>query len=282
MSQGDDRPIGVFDSGLGGLTVASALIRRFPAEDLIYLGDTARVPYGGKSVKSLMEFARQDARFLLSGRVKLVIAACNTISAVAMPALREVCGNTPFLGVIESGVRAVIASGAKTVLVTGTRTTVSSGAYAEAIRKAAPEIKVESVACPLLVPLAEEGITSGGIVDRVLDLYLAPYREDPPDAILLGCTHYPLFRSALNSYFHGRTKVIDSGNACAEKVADILSGNNLAATPGRTGTHVYYVTDYPAGFHPLAERFLGHPVERVFTTDLGNGGAGMENTGKKE
>ena len=134
MLQNDNRPIGVFDSGLGGLTVVSALLKRFPSENFIYLGDTARVPYGGKSVKSLMEFARQDAAFLMSGNVKLVIAACNTVSSVAISALREVCGETPCLGMIDSGVNAVIASGAKTVLVTGTRTTVSSGAYADALK----------------------------------------------------------------------------------------------------------------------------------------------------
>lgn len=270
MLQRDDRPIGVFDSGLGGLTVASALIRRFPAENLIYLGDTARVPYGGKSVRSLMEFARQDARFLLSRHVKLVIAACNTVSAVAMPALKEVCGDVPFLGVIESGVQAVAASGAESVLVIGTRTTVSSGAYAEAIRRISPGIEVTSVACPLLVPLAEEGITSGEIVERVLDLYLSPYRTSPPDAVLLGCTHYPLFRNALDIYFSGKTAIIDSGNACAEKVAGLLSERGIGADPAGTGTHTYYVTDYPAGFHPLAERFLGRAIERVFPADLGD------------
>ena len=280
MSQRDDRPIGIFDSGLGGLTVAAALIQRFPAENIIYLGDTARVPYGGKSVKSLMEFARQDARFLLSKQVKLVVAACNTVSAVAMPALKEVCGEVPFLGVIESGVHAAVASGARNILVIGTRTTISSGAYSEAIRKADPGIKVASVACPLLVPLAEEGIVSGEIVERVLELYLAPFRSEPPDAVLLGCTHYPLFRTAVESWFHGRTKVIDSGSACAEKVAGVLAENGLEAEQGRTGTHDYYVTDYPAGFHPLAERFLGRTIERVVPADLGT--VGTEGAGKKD
>ena len=268
MLQKDNRPIGVFDSGLGGLTVVSALLKRFPSENFIYLGDTARVPYGGKSVKSLMEFARQDAAFLMSGNVKLVIAACNTVSAVAMSALREVCGETPCLGMIDSGVNAVIASGAKTVLVTGTRTTVSSGAYSDALKKAAPELQVQSVACPLLVPLAEEGITSGELVEKVLDLYFAPYRMEPPDAVLLGCTHYPLFKQAIEQYFSGKTTVIDSGNACADAVEKILRGNNLAADPCQRGMQSYFATDYPAGFHILAERFLGRSIERVSTVVL--------------
>lgn len=268
MSQRDNRPIGVFDSGLGGLTVVSALIKRFPSENFIYLGDTARVPYGGKSVKSLMEFARQDAAFLLSKDVKLVIAACNTVSSVAMPALREVCGETPCLGVIDSGVKAAVASRARSILVTGTRTTVSSGAYADAIRKEDPGIQVQSVACPLLVPLAEEGITSGELTEKVLDLYFSPYRENPPDAVLLGCTHYPLFKDPIERYFSGKTAVIDSGNACADTVSELLEEKNLYAAREQTGTQSYYATDYPAGFHILAERFLGRSIERISTATL--------------
>lgn len=266
--QGDNRPIGIFDSGLGGLTVAAALIRRFPTENLLYLGDTARVPYGGKSVKSLLEFARQDAAFLLAKNVKLVVAACNTVSAVAMPALQEICGDTPFLGVIDSGVRAAVASGARSVLVTGTRTTVGSGAYSDAIRKIAPGIRVDSVACPLLVPLAEEGITDGRIVEDVLDLYFASYRENPPDAVLLGCTHYPLFRKAIENYFSGQASVVDGGTASADAVAALLQEHKLAADPRQTGSQSYYVTDYPAGFHQLAERFLGRKIEHVSSAVL--------------
>ncbi|MBQ7401882.1 MAG: glutamate racemase [Lentisphaeria bacterium] len=268
MSSNDNRAIGVFDSGLGGLTVIAALLKELPEENFVYLGDTARVPYGGKSVRSLLEFARQDAEFLLSQNVKLIVAACNTVSSVAMPALQEVCGSIPYLGVIDSGVNAVISSGAKSVLVTGTRTTVSSGAYANALQKAAPGIHVESVACPLLVPLAEEGITAGPIVEHVLDLYFAPYRKTPPDAVLLGCTHYPLFKSAIESYFSRETLVIDSGSACAAAVKKILKTNNLSADSHQTGSQVYYATDYPAGFHILAERFLGRSIERVSTVVL--------------
>ena len=268
MPESRNSAIGVFDSGLGGLTVISALIKRFPAENFIYLGDTARVPYGGKSVKSLMEFTRQDAAFLLSKNVKLIIAACNTVSSVAMPALHEVCGEIPHFGVIDSGVRAAVESGAKHILVTGTRTTISSGAYSDAIKRVDPEIHVESVACPLLVPFAEEGITSGPLVNSILDLYFATYRENPPDAVLLGCTHYPLFKQAIDSYFSGRTIVIDSGNACADFIGEILKQKDLAADPTQTGTQSYYATDYPAGFHILAERFLGRSIDRVSTVNL--------------
>ena len=263
MSSGDERPIGVFDSGLGGLTIAAALLRELPQENLVYLGDTARVPYGGKSVKSLLEFARQDAQFLLNKKVKLIVAACNTVSAVALPALQEICGTIPFLGVIESGVNAAIGSGAGSILVTGTRTTVGSGKYAELIRKKKPEIRVDSIACPLLVPLAEEGITSGTIAEQVLDLYFSPFRADPPDAVLLGCTHYPLFRTAIEEYFSGRSNVIDSGSACAAAVKRILGEQSLAAPADQTGTLSCYVTDYPAGFHLLAERFLGKKIPNV-------------------
>ncbi|MBE6406055.1 MAG: glutamate racemase [Lentisphaerae bacterium] len=215
-----------------------------------------------------MEFARQDAAFLLSKDVKLVIAACNTVSSVAMPALREVCGETPCLGVIDSGVKAAVASRARSILVTGTRTTVSSGAYADAIRKEDPGIQVQSVACPLLVPLAEEGITSGELVEKVLDLYFSPYRENPPDAVLLGCTHYPLFKDPIERYFSGKTAVIDSGNACADTVSKLLEEKNLYAAREQTGTQSYYATDYPAGFHILAERFLGRSIERISTATL--------------
>lgn len=263
MSNVDNRPIGVFDSGLGGLTIVSALFRELPNENIVYLGDTARVPYGGKSVKSLMEFARQDARFLLKKNVKLIIAACNTVSAVALPALQEICGDIPFLGVIGSGVDAALRSGAESILVTGTRTTVGSGKYAELIRQKAPGIRVDSIACPLLVPLAEEGITSGPIAEQVLDLYFSPFRQDPPDAVLLGCTHYPLFRDAVRDYFSGKVKVIDSANACAAAVKAILQERLICAPEDQTGSFSCHVTDYPAGFHTLAERFLGVAVRNV-------------------
>ena len=263
MKPFDNRPIGIFDSGLGGLTVAAALRRTLPGEAVAYLGDTARVPYGDKSVDSIIRFAHQDVEFMLSRGVKLIVAACNTVSAVALDSLKRDYPDEIILGMIDSGVRAVIDSGAERVAVIGTRATINSDAYRRGIHAVDRSIRVESIACPLLVPLAEEGITGGIIAREVFDTYLGRLRDDPPDALLLGCTHYPLFAAALADYFSGKVRILDSATACAAYTARFLEEQKIAARPDNTPSFGCFVTDLPGEFHRHATRFLGAPPGRV-------------------
>lgn len=265
----DNRPIGIFDSGLGGLTVVAALRRRLPGESIVYLGDTARVPYGDKSVEAIIRFAREDVAFMRSRGVKMIVAACNTVSAVAMDALRSDHLAEPLLGVIDSGVRAAVAAGARRIAVIGTRATVNSDAYRRGIHAADCSIKVESIPCPLLVPLVEEGIVDGPLVEMALDRYLSHLKSAPPEALLLGCTHYPLLKEAVVRYFDGQTQVIDSAGACAAAVADFLREHRMAAQEDNCAVHGYFVTDMPAAFGRHAARFLGEVPERVEQILLG-------------
>ena len=264
----DNRPIGVFDSGLGGMTVVAALSRQLPNEDILYLGDTARVPYGDKSVDSIIRFAGQDVGFLRHRGVKLCVAACNTVSAVAIDSLRRDRPDEPLIGVIESGVRAAVASGARKIAVLGTRATVNSDAYRRSLHAVDHSLLIESIACPLFVPLAEEGIVDGPIARQVFDIYLAGLKASPPDALLLGCTHYPLFQPALDAYFGGRVRIIDSAGACADFVAEYLTREALAATPEKRARYGFFVTDLPSEFHTHAQRFLGRPPGRVDKVQL--------------
>ncbi len=262
-SAADNRPIGVFDSGVGGLTVVRALRRALPNEDLCYLGDTARVPYGNKSVDSIIRFAEQDVAFLEKKGVKAVVAACNTVSSVAMEHLRKTFPDLPVMGVIEAGIEAVLRTGARRITVIGTRATVNSDAYRRGLHSCDPSLLIDSIACPLLVPLAEEGQESGPLASQVFDLYLSALRENPPDALLLGCTHYPLFRQTLGEYLGGRVDIIDSAEACAVYAEHFLNEQNLSALPAKTGSTRYYFTDLPSDFNGGIWRFLGSAPSHV-------------------
>ncbi|MBR6240049.1 MAG: glutamate racemase [Lentisphaeria bacterium] len=252
----DNRPIGLFDSGLGGLTVVRAVRRMLPGEDVIYLGDTARVPYGNRSAETVKQFARQDLAFLERFGIKAAIAACNTVSALALPELQQEPRPFPLGGVIVAGVEAILATGLRKVAVLGTRGTIASGAYEKALLAADPRLIVRSISCPLFVPVIEEGVTGGEIVRSVFDLYLSQLLRDPPEVVLLGCTHYPLFRPALKRYLPADTLILDSADAAADYLRRMLERNGLSAEPGRTGTAQYYVTDRTPGFERLARRFL--------------------------
>ena len=252
----DNRPIGLFDSGLGGLTVVRAVREALPDEDVIYLGDTARVPYGNRSPETVELFARQDLAFLERFGIKAAIAACNTVSALALPNILPEKRDFPLGGVIVAGVEAVLATGRRKVAVLGTRGTIASGAYERALLAADPRLIVRSIACPLFVPVIEEGVTNGSIVRDIFDLYLAQLLRDPPDVVLLGCTHYPLFRPALSQYLPKDTLILDSAAAAADYLKRLLQEQGLCAEPGRAGTAQYYVTDRTPGFERLARRFL--------------------------
>lgn len=264
----DNRPIGVFDSGIGGLTVAAALRRALPNEDIFYLGDTERVPYGNKSPESIVRFARQDVAFLMRKGVKMIVAACNTVSSVAMDALHKSHPDLPILGVIEAGVGAALAAEAERITVIGTRATVNSDSYRRALHAVNPGLIVETLACPLLVPLAEEGICDDPVTFHVFDLYLSELRRNPSDILVLGCTHYPVFRKALEHYFAGSIRIIDSANACADMVGRYLAGKNLNASPRKKGTSRFFMTDLPSNIQESAGRFLGEDAGRVEKVSL--------------
>ncbi len=259
----DPRPIGVFDSGVGGLTVFHALEQALPGEPLIYLGDTARVPYGTKSAETVIRYTLEAARFMLRQQVKMVVVACNTASSVAIDAMERET-RLPVIGVIEPGAgRAVERSRVGRIGVIGTRATVASGAYKRAIQALRPDAEVLSQACPLFVPLAEEGWTDGDITRRVAESYLEPFKRAEVDALVLGCTHYPLLRGVIGDVMGPDVVLVDSAESVAHEVSRRLHDEPALAgpqdEPGR-GEHHFYVTDAPEPFQVVAERFLGRPI----------------------
>ena len=242
------RPIAVFDSGIGGLTVVSALRRELPGEDLVYLGDTARVPYGGKSRGTIERYSEEIAALLVGEGAKMVVVACNTASALALARLREVL-SVPVEGVIEPGVEAALAATVTGhIAVLGTKATIGSGAYADALRAARPGIRVTSMACPLLVPLVEEGLFEDVVTDAVLERYLGAVRAGDADALVLGCTHYPLLAGALARAAGPAITLVDSAANCARTVARRLDQLGLRAPSGHTGTLDLSFTDRPDNF----------------------------------
>lgn len=262
----DERAIGVFDSGVGGLTVLRALMEALPDEPTVYLGDTARVPYGTRSADAVIRYAINNARTLLeSADLKLLVVACNTASAVALAPLAEALP-IPVVGVIEPGARAAReATRGGGIVVLGTAGTVRSNAYPRALEAAGHRGPVTSRACPLLVPLVEEGWTEGPVTDLVLDRYLAELEADV-DVVVLGCTHYPLLRPALEAALRrsGRDSVtvVDGGHATAAEVRSLLESERARRQPrdGAAPRRRFLVTDAPEQMAALAPRFLGYPL----------------------
>ena len=256
--------IGIFDSGVGGLTVQRALLEALPGADTVYLGDTARVPYGTKSAATVTQYSLRNARVLEACGIDLLVVACNTASAVALPALRAALP-VPVLGVVEPGARAAArATSGGRIGVIGTAGTIGSGAYQEALRALRPDAVVVARACPLLVPLAEEGWTDPGdeLVRGVVRRYLAPLAAARIDTLVLGCTHYPLLRAAIAAELPG-VRLVDSAETVAAEVKAMLP------TPsGRIATHRFLVTDTPEKFLAVASRFLGRPVEAAEHVDV--------------
>jgi len=259
-----DLPIGVFDSGVGGLTVLRALRRRLPAESLIYLGDTARVPYGTKSVASIVRYAAQATDHLVSRNVKMLVVACNTASAVSIDPLRARFAPLPVIGVVEPGAEAAVAvSRRQHHLVLATESTVRRHAYAQAIARLTPGARVDEQACSLFVALAEEGWTDGEVPDAVARTYLAPrmtHDDGGPDTIVLGCTHFPLLHDAIRSAVGPDVAIVDSATTTAEAVARVLAADGLLTTHGGSGTLTLLATDGPDRFATVGARFLGEPI----------------------
>jgi len=257
--------IGVFDSGVGGLTVLNALHRRLPAESTVYLGDTARVPYGTKSSDVVVRYSRTNARFLLEHDLKLLVVACNTATAHALETLQRELP-VPVIGVVEPGARAAAAlTRSRRIGVIGTAGTIASGAYQRALAAAVPGAEVVARACPLFVPLAEEGWTDGDVPRLVAERYLGDLRGDI-DTLVLGCTHYPLLAPVIADVLGPEVALVDSAEATAAAVEDTLRG--LGAAPEAQVRRTYYVTDVPARFPEIAARFLGHAPEHVEQVDV--------------
>ena len=265
-------PIGIFDSGVGGLTVYRALHERLPGERFVYLGDTARVPYGTKSLATVERYAIENARFLEARGIKVLVVACNTASALALPAIAGSV-RVPVVGMIEPGAGAVVraaaggAAGGK-IAVIATESTIQSGAYRRAISALAPGVEVVERACPLFVPLAEEGWADSEVARLVAAEYLRDLRDGSLEALVLGCTHYPILRGVIQETVGARVRLIDSGEAAAGAVADLLAGEGLAREAAEGAARArqrslcddldhFYVTDAAARFARVAERFLG-------------------------
>ncbi|WP_020674941.1 glutamate racemase [Geopsychrobacter electrodiphilus] len=259
--------IGVFDSGVGGLTVCRELVRRLPQESFLYLGDTARVPYGTKSPAMVTQYAFEAAEFLCRQGIKLLVVACNTASAVALPRLREVL-KVPVVGVIEPGARAAVAGGGRRVGVLGTEGTINSRSYEQALHKLAPQIAVFSVACPLFVPLAEEGWGDHLVTRQVAEEYLAPLLAKNIDTLVLGCTHYPLLEAAIRAAVGPDVLLVDSAASTALEVAELLHNGSIAADPG-CGDQRFYVTDVPTRFKRIGSGFLGAELQSVEQVHIG-------------
>jgi len=263
-----EKPIGVFDSGIGGLTVVRQLLSTLPNENIIYFGDTARVPYGSKSNETVIEYSIQDAQFLMRKNVKAIVVACNTASSVALPALREKF-QIPIIGMIEPGAKMSIESTRNNKIgVIGTRTTINSNAYSKAIKKLNPQINVIEKACPLFVPLVEEGWLNHKATYEITEEYLKELNENDIDTLVLGCTHYPILSKVIQEVIGKDVKLIDSGIAAAILVKDELMKFNLISNSYALGNYDFYLSDFPVMFKEIAEMFLGRKIKEIFKVDL--------------
>jgi glutamate racemase len=261
-------PIGIFDSGIGGLTVARAIYERLPHESTVYFGDTARVPYGPKSPETVRRYSIEILDWLLAQDVKAVVIACNTSTAHALDAL-QAHSPVPVIGVIEPGARAAAgASRGGPIGVIGTAGTIASNAYARAILRQCPGARVEQKACPLFVPLVEEGWFEHPAAELIARDYLAPLGAAEIDTLVLGCTHYPLLKPLLQRVMGTEVRLIDSGEETALAVAQALESEALAADPGASATHRFAVSDDEARFRQVGARFIGERLVRAEVVPL--------------
>jgi glutamate racemase len=262
---GDPRPIGVFDSGMGGLTVLRALVAKLPNERFVYLGDTARLPYGTKSAETVQAYALQATRLLLDQGVKMLVIACNTASAVALYLLQEAWAPTPVIGVIEPGARAgVAATRNRRIAVIATEGTVKGGAYARAIRRLMNDADIVQQPCQVFVALAEEGWTRSPATLEAARHYLAPLFDSPaaPDTLVLGCTHFPVLAETIREAVGDAVALVDSAETTAQAVADALGERGLGSeAAGGSGAARFFATDSPERFARVGAIFLGRPID---------------------
>jgi glutamate racemase len=263
-----EKPIGVFDSGIGGLTVVKRIASALPTEDIVYFGDTARVPYGSKSNSTVIEYSIQDAKFLINKNVKAIVVACNTSSSVAIEELRRIF-HVPVIGMIEPGARfAINSTKSGRIGIIGTRATIKNKAYSSAIRKINPGIEVFEKACPLFVPLAEEGWIEHKAAYDIAEEYLKDLKKLNIDTLVLGCTHYPILAKVIQDVIGDNVKLIDSGIASAEVVKNELDRVDLHTNKNSPGNQQFYVSDIPLKFKEVAGLFLGKEIADVTKVDL--------------
>jgi glutamate racemase len=273
-----DAPIGVFDSGIGGLTVARAIMRSLPHESIVYFGDTARLPYGPKGAETVQRYSREVAQFLRSEGVKALVVACNTATAHALPLLQDEF-DFPVVGVIQPGARAAArATRSGRVGVIATAGTVASGAYERAIRAESPNVTVTARACPLFVPLVEEGWLDTEATRLIAEEYLAPFtnpsgdgdkRESAVDTLVLGCTHYPLLTPIIGETLGRGVRLVDSASETAAELAWLLQKRGIAARTEQSARYRFIASDSPERFLSIGQRFLGAPIDRVELHSVG-------------
>lgn len=252
--------IGIFDSGVGGLTVLHQVMELLPAENLVYLGDTARTPYGNKSSEIITRYSVENADFLIEKGVKMLVVACNAMSAVALDAVRA-RSKVPVVGVIEPGARTAAGKTKNDrVGVIGTEATIASGAYTRSLRRLRADLEIYTRACPLFVPLAEEGWTDNEVTRAAIALYLGSLQKSGIDTLILGCTHYPLLKAAIREFLGKKVALVDSAEETAREVGETLQKAGLRRKRGR-GSASFFVTDVPDRFIKVGRSFLGERVE---------------------
>ena len=273
IASGREAPIGIFDSGVGGLTVLKEIFKLLPFEDCVYFGDVGRTPYGGRSKDIIIQFTRQDVAFLVEQKVKFIVSACNSVSSVALQEVRA-DHEIEMIGVIEPGARAATErTKSGKIGVIGTHATINSNAYAKYIHEIDSKLKVFSLACPLFVPLAEEGYIDKEATYNIAADYLQTMKDVDVDTLVLGCTHYPLLKHVIGDVMGNDVVLIDSAEETARVTRDILSDTGLlnpaaSQTPCPEGEHKYFVSDVPERFSGLASRFLGREVSRITRVDI--------------
>jgi glutamate racemase len=253
--------IGIFDSGIGGLTVMKQIMRKLPHEQLIYLGDTAHLPYGDKSPETILRYSIDNSRFLMEHNIKMLVIACNTASSFAADELQRILP-IPIVDVIRPSISCLNAQKRK-IAVLATRATTNSGAYPLAIKERLPDAEIFSVACPLLVPLIEEHFFDHAATRLIVKEYLKPLKDKGIDALLLGCTHYPLIHHLIQQEMGPDVTIIDSASACADQVIRTLNDHQIATTLEVKPTHTFFSSDYPEKFYSYAAEFLGQPIPQV-------------------
>lgn len=262
------RPIGIFDSGLGGLTVLKEISRILPNENIIYFGDTARVPYGTKSKETVIKFSVQDADFLMDLDVKMIVVACNTVSSLSLNILKRRY-DIPLVGVIEPGARkAAEITDKMKVGVIGTKATIASGIYEKEIKNINPGINVISASCPLFVPLVEEGRLTGTITKQIVREYLAPLKKENIDVLILGCTHYPLLKPVIQEVVGGKVSLVDSAKETAKEVKRAIGENEIGKTTREKPVYRFYVSDEPFLFKKIGEKFLSRSMEGIERVEI--------------
>ncbi len=270
MKTTSERPVGAFDSGVGGLTVVHAMRKLLPAEDILYLGDTARVPYGNKSPETIVRYARENLAYLRSHEVKAVVVACNTATAHALKILEKE-SDVPIIGVIAPGVQAALsATRNRRIGIIGTQGTIQSEAYQNLLRQSLPELVITAVAAPLLVSLVEEDWLMHPATQLILEEYLAPMKAARVDTVVLACTHYPLLKALAQRILGPEVVLVDSAENAAAALAQKLEGSQLKRPAGsKSGEITICATDLPPQFSRLAERFLGEKVRSIQQVSVG-------------